>query len=303
MPLLIYCKDIMNLLILLLSLSISTGILAQDEGANTSTDVEPIYLLDDIRAIVVTADSTELVTQSDLDRPNFFGRMPTLDEEIEERLIYQNAQKYHISITDEQIDRQIANVMQRNNLTLDKLKEVCAEYGMTYQDLRDKLARIYAVNTMREHEIEGKLIINRSDIVDYYEEHPEYTDVVYELQNALVPYSEDREVQKEALLARITAGDEMRDLGWSIVFSVQDSAISEAKSFICTMQVGDIAISDAKSNGFELYRLVNKQEATVRSLEERYGEIDAHLRHPLRETLMEEYRKKLFEAATIVYLD
>src|SRR5271169_1940426 len=55
---------------------------------NNDTDEEPGYLLDAIRAIVITADGTELVTQSDLERPNFFGQIPTLQSEIDERLMY-----------------------------------------------------------------------------------------------------------------------------------------------------------------------------------------------------------------------
>ncbi|HEV2917297.1 MAG TPA: hypothetical protein VGW78_06165 [Candidatus Babeliales bacterium] len=273
----------------------SADLYTQHEEPNT-------YLLDCIRAIIVTTEGTELVTQSDLERPNFFGRLPTLQEEIEERLIYQDALKYHITITEDQIDRQIAVVMRQNNLTLDQLKELCTEYGMTYQELRDKLARVYTVNTMKEHIIESKLIINRSEIIAYYEANPEYTEVIYELQRTVVPYAQDKNAQKAMLQERIATKQLMDDIGWSITFSVEYSAVSDAKSFIHSMHVGDVVLADERIDGFELYRLVGKKEAALRSLEERYMEIDHILRRPMREKLMENYRRKLFEESTIVYL-
>jgi SurA-like protein len=273
-----------------------------ENSIDTDTDEEPGYLLDAIRAIVITADGTELVTQSDLERPNFFGQIPMLQTEIDERLMYRDAVKMGVTITDEQIDRQIATIMRQHNLTLEALKALCVEYGMTYQELREKLARIYSVNAIRDHKIEGYLIINRSDIIAYYDAHPEMTEVVYYLQRALVPYEGDRETQRAELTTFISSKETDGGIAWGPIFPVDFSALAEEKAFIHSMHVGDIVLAQELYNGFELYRLVDKKEAAPRTLDERYLEIDEILRRPLRTKLLAEYQEKLFNAATIVYV-
>jgi hypothetical protein len=282
-----------------------------DDTNGIDTEVVPLdnadeyskpFLLDAIRAIVITAGGTELVTQSDLERPNFFGKIPTLEEEVEERLVYQDALKHHVVNTDEQIDRQIAVVMRQNNLTLDELKAVCSNYGMTFQELRDKLSRAYSVSSIREHAIESRLIINRSEVVAYYEAHPEMSEVVYNLQRAIVPYEDDRDTQRTAFLDGTLSKETLDNYAWGVTFAIEHSAVAEEKAFIHTMQAGDIVLADERHDGFELYRLVDKKGASPRTLDERYLEIDEILRRPLREQLLLEYRQKLFDAATIVYL-
>jgi hypothetical protein len=272
------------------------------DAHNEQSDTQEWYLLDAIRAIVITGTGTELVTQSDLERPNFAGQIPTLEDEIEERLFYQDALKKQVLITDDQIDRQIAVVMQQNNLTLDGLKVLCTEYGMTYQELRDKLARTFSVNTIRDHMVESYAIINRSDVIKYYEEHPEMTSIVYYLQRAIVPYEGDRDTQQAELTKLVSSKESDDGIDWSVLFSVEHATVAEEKMFIHTMQVGDVVLAQELYDGFELYRLVNKKEAIPRTLDERYLEIDELLRRPLREKLLQEYRDKLFREATIIYM-
>jgi hypothetical protein len=275
-------------------------VVAYSIGHTSLLKSEELHLLDEIRAIVLTYEGTELVTLSDLERPNFFGTVPTLREEIQERLLYQDALKHRIIISEDQIDRQIAAVMQQNNLTLDELKAVCTEYGMMYQELRDKLARSYSIATMQDHVIESRMIINRSDIEAYCEAHPEQRDAIYYLQRAIIPFASDRNAQRDALLARLVSHASSDDIAWSVVFSVGNADIADDKNFIRTMRTGDVVMAEERSDGFELYRLVDKMEAHMRTLEERYFEVDELLRRALREELLYDYHNKLLNEAIIV---
>jgi len=67
------------------------------------------------------------------------------------------------------------------------------------------------------------------------------------------------------------------------------------------MEPGDISLPIEISDGFELFRLKEKTEERVLTLDERYREIADILRQPKYEELLQAYKDSLFDAASITY--
>ncbi|HSW74003.1 MAG TPA: hypothetical protein VLG71_02510, partial [Candidatus Limnocylindria bacterium] len=55
------------------------------------------------------------------------------------------------------------------------------------------------------------------------------------------------------------------------------------------------------TEGFEVFRMKEVKTEKMASLSDRYREIANILRKPLYERLMSDYKKKLFDASSIIY--
>ncbi len=67
------------------------------------------------------------------------------------------------------------------------------------------------------------------------------------------------------------------------------------------MKQGDISLPQGIDGGFEVYRLADKKERKVRTLDERRLEIENELRMPRFERLFTNYKAQLFDSTSVLY--
>jgi parvulin-like peptidyl-prolyl isomerase len=89
---------------------------------------------------------------------------------------------------------------------------------------------------------------------------------------------------------------------WEEPFWVKQPEVAADKEFIFTLKAGQTSVPTAVAGGFQVYRLIEKKERHVVTLEERYKEIVDILRRPLYQDLMDKYKKHLFETNSVLYL-
>ncbi len=97
-------------------------------------------------------------------------------------------------------------------------------------------------------------------------------------------------------------GNPVRDVQWAEPFWVKKDDIAENKHFIFNLKVGQSSLPSDRGNGLEVYRLVEKKDERIPTLEERYKEIADILRKPIYQDLMDRYKKQLFETSSVMYL-
>ncbi len=264
---------------------------------------ESAQLIDTIQAVVFGQGGTQLITFSDVIRPSLSGAPRTLDDLIFERLVYLDAQKYKILSDDDAVDKYLAMVQKENHLTLDQLKEVFASAGYSYEEGREQFKMLQTVNSMLDFKIRSQVIVPRQLVEQYYREHPVVDEAAYKIQVGLLPYVAGKEsAQKKALAYMAQTGKEVRNIQWGEPFWVKKDDVADDKKFIFTLKVGHSALSRERNDGFEIYRLVEKKEERVATLDERYKEIADTLRKPMYEELMEKYKKQLFDTSSVMYL-
>lgn len=275
---------------------------SQDSSLLAQDDQEEEYLIDALRAIVMTTEGTELVVQSDLERPSITGQVLTLQDRIDECTFYLDAVKQKAVSTEDQIDRYFSAIQRDNNMTLDDLKRTFEMNGLTYMQAREQLGRMQTVNTILELRVMSNVIVPRVEVLAYYDEHEFLHEAVYYLQRAVVPFADDRENQKEELLRVLESGEENGGIRWSMIFALEASEIAADKLFIQEAPLGKILFAGASQEGFELYRVVDKLAEKAMSIDECYAHIERILKKPLYEKLLAGYKEKLFERTTVIYL-
>lgn len=260
------------------------------------------YVVDEILVIIYGPERTRVITKVEVERLSIDGRKRTLDDLIMEELIYQEALKFKIPIDESVIDRYISNIRKQYNLSLDDVKQIFRQSGYTYEEGREQLRVMYATNAIIENIITSRLHVSREDVLAYFEKHPVVQEATYQLQMTLVPFdrSKTRYEQKQEIAEKVKEG-KIDALVWYDPFWLKESEIAQHMSFIKNMKPGDISIPIEIPHGFELYRLKELVPQSVIPLENRYKEIENILRQPQFLKKFDEYKKSLYDFATIVY--
>jgi len=269
-----------------------------------SDDFSNLYLLDTIEAVVYVQNNAKIITKSDVDRPSLGGETRSLLDIIFEWLVFLNAKKQGILQDEDALESYLRAIQREHNLTDKELKDIFTAAGYTYEEGREQLLMMQTNKNMIEFKIRSNLIIPRKEVIAYYQAYPQMLEATYVLQRAFFPFSlsKIKEQQKKELIKFSTKNEST--IEWSEPFPpIKQSDIAKEKKFIITMQPDDISLPVKIFNGFELFRLKEKIEGRLLTLDERYHEIVTILQQPKYEELLQDYKDRLFDNAAISYFN
>lgn len=262
-------------------------------------------LVDRIEVTIYGDEGVQIITKSDLERLSIDGQERTKDDIILERLMFLDAQKMHMVQGDEAVDAYLNNIQREHNMSREQLEYLFANSGYSYEEAREQLRILYAVNSIIDFKIRSRLIVPEQDVIAYYKSHPVKLQPTYQIQRAVITMpatQHDKASFKKEVELWCQSGKGDFAPAWDEPFWIEKGDIAESKKFITTMQIGSCVVSDETSEGIELFKLIDKKEEREQSIEERYREIVDILRRPKFEELLSDYKKQLRESASIVYL-
>lgn len=266
-------------------------------------------LLDDITAIVHGPVTDTIITRSDLEYPGVDGVKRSVDALETEALIVQGADLLKMIPTDAEIEADLSNVRAENNLTPDELKEIFKAAGYSEEHGRKQFGNMRAISQIIGFKVGNRIVISEDDINRYYNENSEITPARYQLSHVVVVIPvgasvSDRNKIKQQLIIYTKNGVMPVDMPivWSNPYWLENGEIAEDKSFIHQLELGDIATPYDSGQSFVLFKLVDKHKESKAALAERHDAIANRLRELRYKELMAEYKKELFENASIVYL-
>lgn len=264
------------------------------------------YLVDKIDVVIMgyqQMDSfVELIMRSDSERPNLLGQMITLEELVTEACYYIDARRLRAIMTEDQIDMILASLQRTYNLTKEGLEEVIKGLGYTVEEGRRQLGRMNTVNSLLDMRVTGNIIIEKAEIDAYYEANPAYNDGIYTLQRAIIPFNADKDAQEQALKQLIATHADGLKATWSDSFTIHFAELAPDKAAIHTAKPNEIAFTGKTADGFELYKLVERKEPTLKTLAQRYDEIMDTLRRPQAEKMLAAYQDALQKKLVIEYI-
>ncbi len=263
-----------------------------------------LFLIDKIEAIIFDNDGASVITKSDTEKLTLEGKPQTLDDIIFTRRVYADASKYPFGKDKDAVDRYLEMVMRDNKIGLPDLERMFNAAGYyTYEEGREQFAIMFAVNSMIDFKVKSYLVVPEAQIIAYYKEHPIEEEAAYKIQRLVITDKKIVSTQdnKKRLKLALEVGKEIPGVKVSPAFWIKHDELAADKMFISTMITGDISDPVSIPEGFELFRLLERRERRIVPLEERYQEIAQELKRPLFEKRFEEYRKSLFDEASIVY--
>jgi len=250
-----------------------------------------------IDEIIVRVNGVNLL-RSELLMPRIVneGRPFSLDEAILEELLFQRAGQMHMLPSTADIERHLVTFKIQNHLTELSDKEFeneLKQHGFSLPMYKNQLGRMIAVENVKRAEISEKIVVTSQEVEDYYNKNPRYTKEQYHLKLRTIPVA--KMAEKDVLL--LPTDPYWEDLGW-----IEKKDVEKKFAAVFTMEKGQISepIADGESNQFIM--LVDKKERCLKTLNERYIEIERKLQQEKKETFVGTFEQELKEKATIVVL-
>lgn len=262
--------------------------------------------VDRIAAVVHGPEQVRIICESELKLVSIEGVVPTIDDLIDEELMFQDALKHHAT-REEDADRYIRTIKENNNITDKDVDRIFEAAGLTPAEGRLKLQKMAAKQTMISIKVASRINIALQDVEKEYAKDPRYEDARYEVEIAFVPFFSHDPIKQEEQYSYLI--DQIKhnelDVMWSTPLWVNESDLADNKKFIIGMDVNSVSQPQRVANGFELYRLKAKKDRRLITLQERYRELVDRLRQPKFQEGYDAYIGELRNPknASIIYID
>lgn len=208
-------------------------------------------------------------------------RKQVLDRLIIESLQLQMADRAGISINDEQLNRTMSSIAQRNGLDLAGFHQELQQQGIDYQAMREQIRNEMIIQQVQQGNLQSRIQITEQDVANFLSsaEGQKITATQYHLQHILLAVDESASAQQEAAVRndllkirqQLTQGKvrfeqllQQRayeqltlsgaDFGWQQVDDLPSLFADQA----VTMAAGDISQPIRSGAGWHLLRLADK---------------------------------------------
>lgn len=217
------------------------------------------------------------------------ARQTVIEKLIEKRLLVQQAEQMQISVSDEDVERALAQILERNSTTMEQFKSELARMGMDEQQYRDNLRDQLLGSKLINYEVRSKVIVPEERIIDYYDQH--YTEQVgaggyYILQIGVTldkegmpadPVEATKAARKKAerILSLAMGGQDFKQLarqysdlpsavdGGDIGAFQEDEMAEYMRDAVTSLKPGEISPVVESPNGYMLFKLLSSQEGKI----------------------------------------
>jgi peptidyl-prolyl cis-trans isomerase SurA len=292
-------------IITLATLLASTAVPAQDRELSSRGE-----LLDGVAAVV--NDGIVLKSELSAEMERIVQRLQaqgtkipperTLAQQVLERLVVsriqlQRAERVGIQVSDETLNNALANVAQRNSVTIAELPQMLAREGLDYQAYRDQMRDQIAIEQLRQRDVLSRISVTPREIDEYLarQEGREAFNMEYDLAQILVAVSPS--ASPEAIAAaekriadireRLRAGEDFAQLavtysdgqqaleGGALGWRKGDELPTVFADVVPGLEKGQVSEPIRSASGFHLVRLNDRRGG------EPIIEQQVHVRHIL----------------------
>ncbi|MCB9492989.1 MAG: hypothetical protein H6679_01820 [Epsilonproteobacteria bacterium] len=238
------------------------------------------------------------ILQSDLDQPRIAkeGDKYSIDEAIMEELMLEKAKDMHVLPTNNDIERQFIAFKIQNgfsSMTDEEFEKQLLESGFSLRTYKHQLGRMMATENIKRAEIMSKIFITKQDVEKYYSQNPEYEQERYNLKVATLTAEElknkDQLIKEEKI--------SFNDLGW-----VDKSDVNQRFESIFSLEPKNYSQAFHIDDKYQILYLVDKTPARLKTLDERYSEIERSLQNERKMSFLQTLENDLKKRATIVIL-
>jgi len=217
------------------------------------------------------------------------ARVTVIEKLIEKKLLLQEAKKYNITVTDEEVDMALQRILAGNNATMEQFRNQLTAMGLNEkqykEDLNGQILRSKLVNIA----VRSKVIVPEEEIIDYYDIH--YTEQVgdggyYILQIGMTldtnsdttnPKAAKEEAEKKAQRVRSLAvsGKDFKELarqysdlpsavdGGDIGVFREEEMATVMRNAVTGLQPGQVSEIVETSSGYQIFKLLSSQEGQI----------------------------------------
>lgn len=260
------------------------------------------------------------VSGEEFDRQYERMKKELLNTMITNMLLLQEAEKKGFDVK-EQVRLQIENIKKENSINSDEeLRRALQQQGLVYEEWIKAMEERSLRDNVIFAEVRGNIVLDDSEIVNYYKLHPEeFTEPMeYKLRAIYISpegkSEEEVEAKKREIDEKMQAGEKLADLAGQYSEGPGKESQGDLGSFkqgqlektleqaVEKLKVGEMTSWLNVRNGWFLLQLDEKKESRLKSFEEARKEIEEKLFNQKSQKGLEKYLKELKEKSFIKIL-
>jgi peptidyl-prolyl cis-trans isomerase SurA len=236
---------------------------------------------------------------------------------IDKFIVRQEAEKLSITVSEQELDTAIDQILARNNATIEEFKKELASINISEQEYRDNLRDQILQSKLVSYEVRSRIVIIEEDIRAYYKK--EYTQEKGEggyyilqmgftwrntvsLEKAGFDSKEEARKKAEEIRARVLDGENFMELakaysnlpsatdGGDIGLFQKNEMAAYMKDVILAMHPGEISPIIEKGNTFQFFKLFSMRDGDI-VVKAPYESVREEIRDILYQQEMEEQYK------------
>lgn len=247
-------------------------------------------------------------------------RKDLLDKMIIELLLSQEAEKKGINVN-EQLKMMIENIKNENNIESDQeLIQGFTQQGVDFNVWKEEQRKMLLRQGVIYSEVGSSIVIDDSEIVNYYKQHPEqYTEPVeYTLQAVYVSsegkIEEEIQGRKDEIQGKLDAGEDFS----TVASEYSEGPEKDSNGDLGTFKRGELAknleqaVEELKvdkltpwletPNGWYILKLKDRKESHLKAFDDCRGEIEQKLFGERNQQKLQEYLQELKKRSYIKIL-
>lgn len=263
-----------------------------------------LYLVDKIECVVCGPERNTPLTNTDqTHKKDMNGQPIPMPQLIQSDIVSQQIIADKIPVDPTAADKYIESLKKQNNLTDSDLADMFEGIGRTYLEGLGLLNEQYLHEMFMHYKFKSQQIATDEDVIKYHEEHPVYADGQAEIQVAYVDFNDENKDSLRAEIDKIIKGEKSSSLTieWSSPIKVALRDIADDKKFVFDMNPEEVVSYDG-AGAFELYKLIDKQQPKMKSLEEMRSSIVEKLTRQKLERMLEDYNQEVRKFVDIINL-
>ena len=238
-------------------------------------------------------------------------RQKVLDTLINELLIEQEAVRMKITVSNEEIDNEIKQIMQREKLSEQEFAKQLSTRGYSLDSYKATIKKNLLSRELLGHMVARKVIITKEEIENYYNEHSNVYDAGRQVRFAVIVYPSDVQAKEWApqissgkvafseAVKRVSVGP-MKDQGGDLGIMDWSDLAQDVKSHLASLKIGEVSpLMLLNGMPAQLKLLDSQSGGRSQSLDEVREQIEATLRQPKMQERFVEYLEQLRKKAVI----
>lgn len=310
-----------------------------DSNANIAVTIDGFKILEsDIDELVKS--QLEMMAKRSAQLPPTFAeqyakqlREQFLERMIRRHLLDQKIKEANMTITDEEVMNTIEEIAksQKEPLSLEEFKKKLAEYGQSFEEVKEEIREGLARNKFMETQWAGKINVTEEEAKTYYDENPKQFEQPEQVRVSHIlikpefidpntdPNADPNEAKKiartkaEDLLKQIKDGADFAELaksnsaclsapkGGDLGFFSRGDTVPEFENVAFELEIGKISDVVETEYGYHIIKATDHKEAGTTTFEQAKDDIIRELTLKKQSEFADAYIESLKAKANIVY--
>jgi len=314
-----------------------------DSGPDIAVTINGVNILESEIDKLVKPQLEMIAKQSAQMPPSFAEqyakqlREQFIEQTIRRNLLDEKVKEANIVITDEQVMSTIQKIAasQKEPLSLEEFKKKLAEYGQSFDNVKEEVRKGLARNQFMEAQWSGKINVTEEDAQKYYQENIKQFETPEEVRASHIlikpvitdpnvdPNADPNEAKAKAkavakakaedLLKQLKDGADFAELakahsncpsapnGGDLGFFPRGETTPSFEKAAFELEIGQISDIVETEYGYHIIKVTEHKDASTTSFEQAKDDIIKQLTQTKQSEIAEEYLKSLKAGARIVY--